>query len=547
MRSHAPVRWAIEVGPNPLAEIGRTDQAVTTSSTNMTGTPGARSKAGAAASGKLHPVVWVYLLSVIIPLGFDLGSVAMTGLRLVLLFTIIPTTAGLFSGKYGKVYPVDYLFCLHMLWATLAMFMNNPGIALQNSGSFILEFLGGYMLGRAYIRTPADFAALVRALLLLVAASLPFAIYEALHGTAPIPAWIAKLPGFNSVNQLLIEKRMGLFRVQVYFAHPIHYGLFCSSVLAVYFVGLRGIASNGARFGAAAVIGTGVFLSLSSGALLSALLQVSLIFWAYIFRNNPARWKILIGMFVFIYIAIDLGSNRTPIRVMMSYATFSAHNAFYRSIIFEWGMINVWNNPIFGLGLRSWIRPHYMVSGSMDNFWLVMAVRYGIPGFLLIAAGYADALFRVGRRKLVERTTLSNMRLAWMISFLGLSFTLVTVHIWTAVYSYVFFLLGAGLWMATYEEQAGGDEGVPSGARPEREGPRYSRAGAGGLVHAREAALVAGAAGGEAGGKAAGADLAPSGRDEGEPAREGPSFSRFPDREAQERAGRPAPFTRRDP
>jgi len=181
----------------------------------MTGTPGARSKAGAAASGKLHPVVWVYLLSVIIPLGFDLGSVAMTGLRLVLLFTIIPTTVGLFSGKYGKVYPVDYLFCLHMLWATIAMFMNNPNIALQNSGSFILEFLGGYMLGRAYIRTPSDFAALVRALLLLVAISLPFAIYEALYGTAPIPAWIAKIPGFDSVSQLLIQKRMGLFRVQV--------------------------------------------------------------------------------------------------------------------------------------------------------------------------------------------------------------------------------------------------------------------------------------------------------------------------------------------
>ncbi len=316
---------------------------MTTSSTNVTDTHGARPMPGAAARAKLHPVVWIYLLSVIIPIGFDLGSVAMTGIRLVLLFTIIPTTVGLFSGKYGKVYPVDFLFSLHMLWATLAMFMNNPNIAIQNSGSFILEFLGGYTLGRAYIRTPADFMALARALLLLVVVSIPFALYEAFNGTAPIPAWIAKLPGFTSVSQLLIEKRMGLYRSQVFFAHPIHYGLFCSSVLAIYFVGLRGAVSSGVRFAAAAIIGTGVFLSLSSGALLAALLQIALISWAYLLRNNPARWKILIGIFVFIYIAIDLGSNRTPIRVMMSYATFSAHNAFYRGVIFDWGMINVWN------------------------------------------------------------------------------------------------------------------------------------------------------------------------------------------------------------
>jgi len=351
----------------------------------------------------------------------------------------------------------------------------------------------------------------------------------------------------DTLSEVDMAPRMSLFRAQVVFAHPIHYGLVCSSVLALVFIGLRITISISWRYFLTILVCTGVFLSLSSGALLAALLQIALISWAFIFRNNPARWKILIGIFVFIYVAIDLGSNRTPIKVMMSYATFSAHNAFYRAVIFEWGMINVWNNPIFGLGLRSWIRPHYMVSGSMDNFWLVMAVRYGIPGFLLIAAGYADALFRVGRRKLVERTTLSNMRLAWMISFLGLSFTLVTVHIWTAVYSYVFFLLGAGLWMASYEEQGGGDEGVPSGASPEREGPRYSRAGAGGLVHAREMALVAGAAGGDSDGKAAGVDLAPSGRDEGEPAREGPSFSRFPNREALERAGRRASFSRRDP
>lgn len=418
-------------------------------------------------------------------MGFGLGSVAITTMRLLLMATIIPTSVKLFSGKYGKVYPVDYLFYVHILWATLALIVNNPSLAIQNAGSFSVEFLGGYTLARAYIRTPAAFIAAVRMILILVVVAVPFAIHETITGTALIPKWIDMIPGLWSVEQVDIEKRMGLQRVQVYFAHPIHFGLFCSSVLALTFVSMRGIMSDFSRYLLSFVVCFCVFLSLSSGALLAALLQTFLVVWAFMLRRNEARWKILIGIFAFIYVAIDLASNRTPLRVFMTYATFSSHNAYYRSIIFEWGMINVWANPIFGLGLRTWIRPGYMKSGSMDNFWLVMAVRYGIPGFLAIAIGYADALYRVGRRKFAQGSLLANLQFGWMVVFVGLSFTLTTVHIWTAIYSYVFFLLGAGMWMASAADDSGQGEAIAD-TSDRRRRVSYSRGAAAGPVHARD-------------------------------------------------------------
>lgn len=411
--------------------------------------------------GKVHPVVWVYLFAVAIPVGFDVGSLALTGLRVMLLITVVPMTFRLFSGAYGKTYPVDYLFFLHIAWASVAVGVNNPNLAVQNVGSTGVEFVGGYLIGRAYIRSAADLIGLIRAILLLVLMSLPFAMIEAVKGTAIIPDLIDRIPGLNTVSQIDIEKRMGLHRVQAVFAHPIHYGLFCSTALALTFVGLRTVMSKGGRLFGCAAICLGVFMSLSSGALLAAALQIGLIAWDRMFRNIERRWLMLLGLFAFMYVAVDLLSNRTPIKVLMSYATFSAHTAYYRSIIFEWGMINVWDNPIFGLGLRNWVRPSYMKSGSMDNFWLVMAVRYGIPGFLLVAAGYADAIYRVGRRKLTPGTTQSDLRLAWMIMFLGLSFTLVTVHIWTSVYSFVFFLLASGLWIASATDERTADAPNP--------------------------------------------------------------------------------------
>lgn len=458
---------------------------MTSIATNIRSPDGAAAAYAGVRKESLHPLVLLYLFTVVIPIGFNLGSVAITSMRLLLILTVLPTTINLFSGKYGKVYPVDYLFCVHILWATVALIKNNPDLALQNAGSFSVEFLGGYTLARAYIRTPAAFLALIRMILVLVVVALPFAISEALNGRALIPYLVDKVPGLWSVAQVNIERRMGLERAQVYFAHPIHFGLFCSSALALTFVSMRGIMSNFARYALAIAICAGVFLSLSSGALLAAMLQMFLVAWAFVLRRNEARWKILIGIFVFLYVAIDLASNRTPLRVFMTYATFSSQTAYYRSIIFEWGMINVWANPVFGLGLRDWIRPGYMKDGSMDNFWLVMASRYGIPGFLTVALGYADALFRVGRRKFAQRTQLANMKFGWMVVFVGLSFTLTTVHIWTAMYSYVFFLLGAGMWMANVADDSGQGEAVAEPAE-RRKRFSYSRGPAAGPVHARE-------------------------------------------------------------
>ena len=477
--------------------------------------------------GKVHPIVWIYLLSIVIPIGFSVGSIALTGLRILLLLVVVPMTFRLFSGAYGKVYPVDYLFFLHIAWASVAVGVNNPDLAVENVGSTAVEFVGGYLIGRAYIRSAADLIALIRAILLLVLISLPFAVIEALNGTAIIPDLIDRAPGLTTVNQVDIEKRMGLHRVQVFFAHPIHYGLFCSTALALTYIGLRTVTSRGKRLLGCAAICLGVFMSLSSGALLAALLQIGLIAWDTMFSKVARRWLMLLGLFAVMYVLIDLLSNRTPIKVLMSYATFSAHTAYYRSIIFEWGMINVWDNPIFGLGLRNWIRPSYMKSGSMDNFWLVMAVRYGIPGFLLIALGYADALYRVGRKKLTPGTTLSDLRLGWMIMFVGLSFTLVTVHIWTSVYSFVFFLLASGLWIASANDEKNTSATLSAsgqGSRSRGAGPALSRdfgeKANSGLRRRRGQSETA-------------LPLARVESDEGPAAaRDGPVFTRFPGRQA---------------
>lgn len=442
---------------------------------------------------RLPVVVWLYLICVITPVEFSLGSVALTPLRLLLLIMVVPLAARLFAGGFGKVMAVDIFFFVHMAWATLAIAVNNPTRVVENVGSAAVEFLGGYLIARAFIRTPDQFEHLIKALLFLIIILLPFGIPEMFSGHPIIPAFFEQLPGIGSVEDIDNPKRMGLERVQNVFAHPIHYGLFCSVAFTLLLLGLHGRMSLMKRLLGCCVIFIGVFISLSSGALLAIILQVGLIAWALIFAKVKRKWLLLLGLFVLAYVVVDILSNRTPMKVLMTYATFSAQTAYYRANINEWGWYNVEQNPIFGLGLRNWIRPAYMQKGSVDNFWLVMAMRYGLPGATLLILGYFIGLFKIGLRDLSFSPRVTRLRLAWMITLCGLSFTMTTVHVWTAMYSFVFFIYGSSMWMLYYTpEDEGGEQTGPAeppsqrslnyrrshsepGAASERSTARYSR------------------------------------------------------------------------
>lgn len=399
-----------------------------------------------AQSGFWTYLVGLFLLSVILPVGVNVGPLYLTGTRIFLIIAILPLGFNLLKGRYGPLLPTDLLFGLHFMWIIIALWMNNPDQVVQNAGSTGVELLGGYLLGRACIRNKDSFLALVRMLVALAIICLPAAIAEAITGTSVLIAVTQQIPWISAPLDLAIDRRLGLERVQLGFEHPIHWGLFCSVSTALCFVGLKGQTGPIIRFLLTALICASALLAFSSGAILAIALQIGLVAWAAVFSHNSKRWVILLVLAMACYGVVDLLSNRSPLQVFMSYATFSAESAYWRSTIFQWGMVNVWANPVFGLGLGDWVRPIWMHISSVDNFWLLVAMRYGLPGFLFLAIGYAYALWRIGCSDLEVDTTLWALRRAWMFCFVGLTFTLATVHVWGSIFALVFFLFGAGMW-----------------------------------------------------------------------------------------------------
>lgn len=419
-------------------------------------------------------LVGLYLIALLIPISINIAGLNITPLRLFLMPVIIYLGWGLLAGKYGKLLPVDILFFFHFFWMVVALGVNTPDKAISQVGSVGVEFLGAYLVGRTLVRTADDFKILCRFIVLLVSLTVPFAMFESFTGQALLIDLFRKMPGVNAVPYAISEARLGFTRAQVVFNHPIHYGLFCSVAMSLAFVALKDHTLPAKRYMTSFAVMVGGFFSLSSGALLAILLQLFLISWAVLFDKVHRRWWLLLGLACAAYVVIDILSNRSPVIAVLSRLAFSEHNLYIRTFIFDFGMDNVWNNPIFGLGLNDWTRPHWLPS-SIDNFWLVMAVRYGIPGFLFLGAGYVYGLFKIMARDFDTDRSLLNFRRAWVFTFIGLSFTLATVHVWTSIYSFVFFMFGAGMWLITTVPQGEKLAEADAGSEQERQALPYTR------------------------------------------------------------------------
>jgi len=108
----------------------------------------------------------------------------------------------------------------------------------------------------------------------------------------------------------------------------------------------------------------------------------------------------------------------------------------------------VMRHPIFGMGLfNDWAKASWMVKTSVDNQWLVLAMRWGIPGVALMIAAYLYVVVRLIRQDFKGDKVLSDMRLALVFILAGTFVTYGTVAAWSFPLSIMMFLLGASVWL----------------------------------------------------------------------------------------------------
>ena len=389
----------------------------------------------------LNWLVPLLMWGLILPVILHLGPLRLSPNRLILVLSVVPLMVMWLAGFAGRIRVADILVIFSSLWFALSLVVYGGVPAIETAGITGIEMLGPYMMARCLIRTEAQYTALIRTLYWIALVLLPIAALEALTGMRVLRAlfdpFFATFPYGSNM-------RWNMIRAQAGFEHPILFGCFTAFLFSPVYFWLRLRMSPVKAFLLAVPIPVATFFALSVGAYLGLVVQFMLIGWAFVFRGLNARWYVLSGLVVFAYVFVDVLSNRTPFEVFISYLTFDTSTAYWRVLIFIYGIQNVWANPLFGIGLGDWARPYFMYSSSVDNFWLLMAMRHGIPGFALITGAYLAAMATLMRAKPASPSIQVHRR-ALVFSLIGLGVAIITVHLWNATFVFFMFMLACSM------------------------------------------------------------------------------------------------------
>ncbi len=378
------------------------------------------------------------------------GSARLPPHRALLLLLLPWALIALFGRSRVKPRMFDVAFLGFAVWTVIVyIYHHGQSDGLQTGGALALDGFGSFLVARAFVRDERAFAGTAVALLIAVALAGLTALPETLLGQLFIHDFLRKVTGY--VHPVGIERRLGLTRAFGLFDHPIHLGTFCAGNLALVIYATRRNVDAGMR---AFVISASALTSISSAPMLSLAVQFGLIGFDRATRGIKGRITVAVGAIVALFAVTSMIATRSPFAIIATGFTLNSWTGYYRLMIWEHGLWNVWWNPWMGIGLNDWVRPLWMASPTVDAFWLVIAMKGGIPSFLLLVCGIAFIGRGVAVRMRRASPELRRLATGWMISLITLSLVGCTVHYWNVPFAYFFFFLGLGGCLADPLRQA---------------------------------------------------------------------------------------------
>lgn len=392
--------------------------------------------------------------------------------RIVSLLILLPIFWQLMKGDV-KLGIWDVLVSFSAFWMVLSfIIVYGPEDGLLRGGALAFDVIVPYFAGRICIRDAND----LRRFLVLAAPGLAIAgltlLVEVLLGKAVVRPAVASIFGALPIYEngvevglrgAIIEARLGILRASGPFSHPILAGLFLASFLPLYLA--SSIRSWPRYFGIAASILA--FLSVSSSAVLALVMGGAFYLMDFVQRSvRFLNWRLIILVVGSTLLTLELASKNGAIAILGRY-TFNSQTALYRRLIWEFGTQSVLNNPWFGIGFKSYERPVWMVKSSVDNNWLLIAIRFGfLPAltlFVVFVAGTVLLAVSANKRSEVDRRLYVGLAIS-VFTFGILAFS---VAMFSGTQAWFFMLMAVAISLGTARP-------APGRYGPPIAGPRWT-------------------------------------------------------------------------
>jgi hypothetical protein len=122
-----------------------------------------------------------------------------------------------------------------------------------------------------------------------------------------------------------------------------------------------------------------------------------LIFYEIIFRPFKGKWIFMAVSAVVVWFSFELIFGKSAPEYVATELVLNQTGAEGRLDQVTFGMKEVRANPIFGIGKDPPALPFWR-GNILDNFWLQMAVQFGIPALVIVLCAFALHFLRVSFR-----------------------------------------------------------------------------------------------------------------------------------------------------
>jgi uncharacterized membrane protein YuzA (DUF378 family) len=356
-------------------------------------------------------------------LSVRIGTIDLTVARMVMLAFFVKLFLHGGLTKQFRFEKIDKLIIVYFAAQILAGATTSDSLAqfLENRAGAAFEMLLPYFAVRLVIQNKQQYLSLLKAILVIAVPLAAVGLWQCLTGENPF-AFLWRYYAWASDMSFTPMHRSGFFRANVVFPHPIMYGLFFAMFGPVCMGLLRQPRQERwIYYAGSAVMGVGVFASMSSGPAFALILAMSFI----LFYRYRKLWRLAVGAMVAMCLMVEVASNRHFYDVIGRF-TFNASTAWYRSRLFEvafleGGMSGHWLTG-FGFADPGWgSRIDLQERTDIVNQYVLVLARYGLVGLIPFIA-VLIAVFKKLVEALKKSVSQEDRWLVWCVlaAFFGL-------------------------------------------------------------------------------------------------------------------------------
>jgi hypothetical protein len=380
---------------------------------------------------------WLVLIGLILPaweMQISIADAKFTFGRAGVMLLLLPSLVVL-CGRGRRLLISDVFAFAAAFWMLLAPVSVDGLSSLKSAGAVSVEFIAGYLAGRAFFREPAALATFVRVLKILLVTVILLAAADVVSGRWLSHDVAGALFGMPALNPVF---RDGMIRATSTFDHPILFGTFCSLAAAILLFSESDVKK---RFFYVGLCFVGGVLSQSSASLMTVALVLSAYGYNQLMRSVPHRWTIFWVAVASAFAALFLVSNR-PLGWLITHLTLDPQTGYFRILIWDAALDQISQSPFVGNAFN--LLGDGILDATTDSVWLVLALRFGLPIVILLALANVTALLPVRKQSgWANVAYMERMRLGFSIVLVLFMFTGLTVHFWN--YIWIFWAVCIGI------------------------------------------------------------------------------------------------------